>query len=77
MLVASYVGSYNVTSEVRVALPAPFFAGLLVIGLIGSVGAVKFCRDRMKVFLGLFMLLFCYIGIELFFWLVGGEVYFG
>ncbi len=76
LIINGYLG-YSKADEARVAVPAPFFAGFLFMGFLGLVGAVKSYRNPAKVSLGLFMVVFAYVGIELFFGLVGGDAYFG
>jgi hypothetical protein len=79
LLVAGYSGAYSLPSEVKVALPAPFFVGLLAIGFLGGVGAVKSLKvgNWLWFGVGLFMIVFCYFGVELFYGIVGGDLYFG
>lgn len=73
LVVNHYRGLPVTNTEARYIVTAPFFGGFVLLGVMGLLQAYKFSGVPSKVFLGLFQVVFCYVGIEVLFRVVGGR----
>ena len=75
VIAEGYLVGVSNFNEATVAVPAPFIAGMYVTGFFGLMFMIKNRHGGLYGWFGLFMVVFSYVGVELFSWLVrGGEL---
>lgn len=72
-IVGGYVNGGSFLDEARVAVPVPFVLGFYFFGFFGLVLAVRNQQGGLMGWCGLFMIVISYVGIEVFYSLIGGK----